>query len=207
MRAQTVKENRQKGKVADEMYRAYFLTGARQSWALVALLLLMFVVTEGNFLAIDSYLAYASQQPSFNVDTFILTYGLIALSFLVLMFLRSFAFARFHVTAVRDIYIELSSSLLRMPMSFYWREPLGRLLNRVSADTTIIDQLLGQSWQWLLMTLARVIGILAIMCVYGESASDPRRVSSIYSAPIFAVSLAPLLLMCASSLPESIEAR
>jgi len=125
----------------------------------------MFVVTEGNFLAIDSYLAYASQEPSFDVDTFVMTYGLIALSFLVLMFVRSFAFARFHVTAVRDIYIELSSSLLRMPMSFYWREPLGRLLNRVSADTTIIDQLLGQSWQWLLMTLARVIGILVIMCV------------------------------------------
>jgi hypothetical protein len=56
------------------------------------------------------------------------------------------------------LYEKLGHSLLKMPMAFYWREPIGRILNRVSADTNIVDAMLGQSWSWFMMTIARVMG-------------------------------------------------
>jgi len=105
----TVDENRQRGEVAGHVYRAYFMAGSLHSSVIIFLLFFMFAITEANYLAIDSFLAYASQDPNFSVSSFMLGYGLIALSFLILMFVRSFAFARFHVTAVQEIYDMLRS--------------------------------------------------------------------------------------------------
>lgn len=176
-----VTETRVRGKISNDVYKAYWLSGARGHVSLVVLLLLVFVFSEGIFLSVDAYLASATQQPGpLDVANFLTVYGSLTAAFIFGVVLRSFAFAIFHVEAVRRIYRRLAHHILRYPMSYFWSQPLGRILNRLSADCNVVDTQLGQSWLWLLLTVVRVVGILALI---------------IYAIPLFATAVIPLFFI------------
>jgi ATP-binding cassette subfamily C (CFTR/MRP) protein 1 len=140
----TAKETRVRGKISNKVLKSYWLAGTRNSYILVLLLLLCFFVAEGVFLAVDAYLASASQQKiQVDTSTFLITYSCLTVGAIVGILLRSFGFALFHLAAVSVLYESASKRILRFPMTFYWKEPLGRLLNRLSADTNVMDTMLG----------------------------------------------------------------
>jgi len=139
----TSKETRVRGKVSNKVLATYWLSGALHSYWLVCLLLVSFILAEAVFLAVDSYLANATQQTDLNTTTFLIIYSCLTIGAVIGILLRSFSFAVFHLAAVNEIYESASSKMLRFPMTFYWKEPLGRLLNRLSADTNVMDTMLG----------------------------------------------------------------
>jgi ABC-type multidrug transport system fused ATPase/permease subunit len=52
---------------------------------------------------------------------------------------------------------QLISSILRAPMSFFDKTPLGRIMNRFSMDIEILDTELCQSYGYLFILLTEVV--------------------------------------------------
>ena len=175
----TQKEAKEEGKVAFKVYLAYWLSGVNQSYLLLLLLALIFLSSEAAFLVIDTTLASFTQNPDANVSDFLVIYSVTTAVFVGIIFIRGMAYATFWVSAARSLHSQLLAVVLRYPMAFYWSQPLGRVLNRLSADTYIIDEVLTNIINWYIMTSVRVLGILILI---------------IFASPYFAIFMVPLML-------------
>ena len=186
-----IEEKRETGAVKKRIYMVYGLAGTNQSYALLIVLLFLFVCAESAFLSIDAYLGLFSQQDKSGsnltpeeiqaqTDIFIGIYVGLTCLFVLFILIRSISFALFSVQASETLHKLMVRHTLRFPMSFFWVTPMGRVINRLSADTNAVDTILPGALQWLLMCLARVIGILIVIVV---------------ATPIFAATIVPLLLM------------
>ena len=184
-------KNEKKGKLVEKesrgagsglkysLLKEYWYAGTGSSAVLSLSLLGVFVLTEICFLSIDSWLAWWSQQPPGKISdqTFLgIYFGLTAAFFLILC-VRAISFAAFAIEACRSLYYRLQNNVFYLPMSFFWQEPLGRVINRLTKDTNDVDVNLPLSWQWFLMTTVRVFGILAIIA---------------WSSPYFLIGVVPL---------------
>lgn len=88
-------------------------------------------------------------------------------------------FALGSLKAARHLHFRLLHNILRLPVSFFDTTPLGRIVNRFSRDTDVIDAFLpGMMRSWVSMGFS-VIGTIAVI---------------IYATPIFASVIVPLML-------------
>ncbi|KAJ1981631.1 hypothetical protein H4R35_000630 [Dimargaris xerosporica] len=67
------------------------------------------------------------------------------------------------IRAAKRTHEALLYSVLRSPMSFFDTTPLGRILNRFSKDQTTLDQTLPRTLDHYIMTLIRLVMILAVV--------------------------------------------
>ncbi|KAI3654035.1 hypothetical protein MP228_000754 [Amoeboaphelidium protococcarum] len=88
-------------------------------------------------------------------------------SFMAVCF--AFASTKFHKDAI--------SSVFRAPMSFFDQTPLGRIVNRFSRDTDVLDTVLPSSIQFFITLSFSLLGLIALMA---------------YAAPFILVALVPL---------------
>ncbi|KAH9256602.1 hypothetical protein BASA81_005106 [Batrachochytrium salamandrivorans] len=176
----TTAEGRVKGVVSNKVLWLYWISGARGSMLVIVVVLLLFVLAECLFLSVDAFLATQTSNSTMSTSAFLAVYSLLTLGSVTGILLRSFMFTRFHLSAAQSLYDQAVSTIFRLPMSFYWTEPSGRVLNRYSADQNSVDTNLGQAWLWLLLCVVRVMGILVLICI---------------AIPIFAVCLLPIFLV------------
>mmetsp|Transcript_315 Transcript_315/g.262 ORF Transcript_315/g.262 Transcript_315/m.262 type:complete len:1379 (-) Transcript_315:315-4451(-) len=178
----TREEKREEGGVTFKTVSAYWLAGTSGSWCLIFLIIFVFVLGEVTFLSIDSWLAYWTQDDSGNISdsTFLYIYFGLCGAFFLTLIIRSLSFATFTIQACRTLYYALQNNVFYLPMSFFWQTPLGRVINRLTKDTNDVDTMLPLSWQWLLMTVMRVMGVLVIIS---------------WTTPIFLVAIIPFLLV------------
>lgn len=80
--------------------------------------------------------------------------------------------------AGRSLFIELLSSVLYSPMSFFDTTPLGRVINRFSKDIYTIDEQIPQTVRSYLGTMAKVISTILYICII---------------TPLFMVGLIPIM--------------
>eukprot|EP00924_Labyrinthula_sp_SR-Ha-C_P010690 maker-scaffold_49-snap-gene-1.100-mRNA-1 protein AED:0.02 eAED:0.02 QI:0/0.25/0.2/1/1/1/5/96/1383 len=182
-------EKRQRGGISWATVSAYGKSGTGGSLTLFIMLTCTFFLCEAVYLCIDSWLALFTQNDESNEgddglavskQTFIGGYWGITLLYLALVFVRSFGFAKFGVEAAKNLYRSMVEQVLKFPMSFFWETPLGTVINRLGGDTDYIDDRLPFVWQWVIMTVVRVLGILAYFCVV---------------APIFSVVIVPVFVI------------
>ncbi|KAJ1981339.1 hypothetical protein H4R34_002105 [Dimargaris verticillata] len=81
------------------------------------------------------------------------------------------------IRAAKQTHEALLYSVLRSPMSFFDTTPLGRILNRFSKDQTTLDQMLPRTLDHYVMTLIRLVMIVAVVLM---------------STPLISVLLIPL---------------
>lgn len=85
--------------------------------------------------------------------------------------------ARGTIQAARGLHYDMLRNIFRVPVQFFDTTPLGRIVNRFSKDTYIIDELLPQTIR---MWLSCFFSVLATLIVI------------IYSTPWFAVVIIPI---------------
>ena len=101
-------------------------------------------------------------------------------SFIILF--AAFSLALAAIFASRTLHNSMLRNILRSPMSFFDTTPLGRILNRFSKDTYIIDEVIPRSLRSFIFTFLTVVATLIVIVV---------------TTPPFLVVIIPLLLFYA----------
>ncbi|CAI8057972.1 Multidrug resistance-associated protein 1, partial [Geodia barretti] len=101
-------------------------------------------------------------------------------SFLILF--AAFSLALSAIFASRTLHNSMLKNILRSPMSFFDTTPLGRILNRFSKDTYIIDEVIPRSLRSFIFTFLSVMATLIVIVV---------------TTPPFLVIIVPLLILYA----------
>ena len=103
--------------------------------------------------------AEKSEDDQGKYDIMFLVVGL-AVLVVVLALVRAFCALEFTVTASRRLHDKMAEAVLRAKVSFFDTNPLGRILNRFSADVGIADDLMPQTLFDFLVIAFIVLGSL-----------------------------------------------
>lgn len=109
-------------------------------------------------------------------------YGALGIIQSIFILFAAFCLALSAIFASRALHNAMLQNILRSPMSFFDTTPLGRILNRFSKDTYIIDEMIPRSLRSFIFTFLTVIATLIVIVV---------------TTPPFLVIIVPLLIFYA----------
>lgn len=109
-------------------------------------------------------------------------YGALGLTQAIIILFAAFSLALSAIFASRTLHNSMLQNILRSPMSFFDTTPLGRILNRFSKDTYIIDEVIPRTLRSFIFTFLTVICTLIVIVV---------------TTPPFLVVIIPLLVFYA----------
>lgn len=136
-------EEKAEGSVPISTYFAFMMGGFR-SWIFMVLFFLFFAGMQVLYVAVPFWLSYWSSQSYSDQQDFyyveILIY--IAIGLVVGMFLRQYIFARIYTKSIMVTHNNSISNLIKTFSTFFDANPIGRIINRFSKDTTLMDDLL-----------------------------------------------------------------
>nr|CAB3219626.1 multidrug resistance-associated protein 1-like [Phallusia mammillata] len=107
-------------------------------------------------------------------------YGILGLCQAFMVLSSSLSLTYGAVAAATVMQFDMLCRIVRAPMSFFDTTPLGRLMNRFSKDVYLVDEVIPRTLSSFLMTFFKTAGTFAVI---------------IYSTPLFAVVIVPLLLL------------
>jgi ATP-binding cassette subfamily B multidrug efflux pump len=134
-------------------WAALLLSPVNQAFSLVQPYLLM--------IGIDRYVAAGDTQGLGRLATFFLVavvgefasyYGQSYLTMIVAQ--RSLA----------DLRVRLFAHLQRLPMAFFDRTPVGKLVSRVTTDVDVLNEMFAAGAMTIVLDLLKLVGITAFMC-------------------------------------------
>lgn len=163
------KEERSEGSVSFNTYVLYAKSGG------LYLFISIFIIQafgRGSEVASTFWLSYwasasVSQEKQGNELTseqnryFINIYALFSMIGVIGLTVRSLVMAIHRMRASRTIHQNLTTSILRAPVSFFDVTPIGRILNRFAADMDKIDLELTSTFSQIINTVYQVLGALA----------------------------------------------
>ncbi|EAL64035.1 ABC transporter C family protein [Dictyostelium discoideum AX4] len=100
-----------------------------------------------------------------NAGEFLGVFIAIGVLTVLLIIVRTIVFFEYSIRATTEIHKRLFWSILRAPMWFFDTVPLGRILNRFTRDTDIVDMLLTNSLNQFLNFSTNCIAILVIISI------------------------------------------
>ena len=106
-------------------------------------------------------------------------YGALGITQSIFILLASFCLAMAAIFASRTLHNSMLKNILRSPMSFFDTTPLGRILNRFSKDTYIIDEVIPRSLRSFIFTFLTVMATLIVIII---------------TTPLFAIIIVPLFI-------------
>ena len=137
------KEERAKGAVALGVYLAY---AKACGFAYVVIVLVLAVVAQGGIVSADWWLSvWSTDVPSGNrtanhgVNYYLIGYTSLSLAAVILTFSKSVSIALCCLTGAKALHVRMLRRIIQAPMRFFDTTPIGRVLNRMSSDTTAID--------------------------------------------------------------------
>lgn len=107
----------------------------------------------------------ADTTASVNLWFYIIVYGVLAGGTVLLLCLEQLFSARAGVAASTWLYQNMSSSLVKAPIWFFDITPLGRIINRISRDTDVIDNELPFTVHEFAYKVSRLLAICVLVCV------------------------------------------
>ncbi|RLV90454.1 Oligomycin resistance ATP-dependent permease YOR1 [Spathaspora sp. JA1] len=87
-----------------------------------------------------------------------LAFIFLTIEFILLVYLTNTASVKLNILAMKKV--------LHAPMGFMDTTPLGRILNRFTKDTDVLDNEIGDQLRFFLFTLANIIGVLILCIIY-----------------------------------------
>ncbi|XP_054751630.2 ATP-binding cassette sub-family C member 9-like [Lytechinus pictus] len=163
------KEEKEKGSVSYRMYLHYFK--AMGYWLTIFVLLTVVIRSalqiSTNFW-LSSWAQYDLNITGNSVDKtsyWIGGYAGLSMSTLVVSSISIFAIAFGALHAARNLHYALIDNIIHIPMRFFDTTPIGRVLNRFSSDTQLIDQRLVHTLRLLINLAATVFSSLVVQVV------------------------------------------
>eukprot|EP00158_Paraphelidium_tribonemae_P009276 Partr_v1_DN28821_c1_g1_i1_m34129 putative ATP-binding cassette, sub-family C (CFTR MRP), member len=175
-------EERSKGSVAAEVYLAY-LKAAGGIWTFIGVFFILLFVQAtriGNDLWLVGWTEDYFTRWSLSFNTIVGVYLAWGISQGVATAVFGIALSYAYERASRIFHQDAISGVFRSPIAFFDTTPLGRMMNRFSRDTDIMDAQLSNSVQIFLSLFSGLIAYLGVMC---------------YTAPFLLVVLAPIFVV------------
>uniref|UniRef100_A0A8C0DV65 ATP binding cassette subfamily C member 4 n=1 Tax=Balaenoptera musculus TaxID=9771 RepID=A0A8C0DV65_BALMU len=148
-------ESRLEGKVGFKAYRNYFTAGAH--WCIIIFLIPVNIAAQVAYVLQDWWLSYwANEQSALNVTVngqgnvtekldlywYLGIYSGLTVSAVLFGIARSLLVFYVLVSSSQTLHNQMFESILRAPVLFFDRNPIGRILNRFSKDIGHMDDLL-----------------------------------------------------------------
>ncbi|GAB2297789.1 hypothetical protein Dimus_031876 [Dionaea muscipula] len=159
----TQEEEAERGRVNWRVYSA-FMTAAYRG-ALVPVILLCQLLFQGLQMASNYWLAWATEEEgrvsrSQLVWIFILLSG--GSSIFILgrtMFLSTIA-----IQTAQQLFLDMTRSVFRAPVSFFDSTPSSRILNRCSTDQSVVDTDIPYRLAGLAFAIIQLLSVIILMC-------------------------------------------
>ncbi|XP_028627445.1 multidrug resistance-associated protein 4 [Grammomys surdaster] len=168
-------ESRSEGRISFKAYKNYFTAGA--SWFFIIFLVLLNMVGQVFYVLQDWWLSYwANKQSALNntgngngneTETLDLSWylgiyaGLTAVTVLFGI-ARSLLVFYVLVNASQTLHNRMFESILKAPVLFFDRNPIGRILNRFSKDIGHMDDLLPLTFLDFIQTFLLVVSVISV---------------------------------------------
>ncbi|XP_050803051.1 ATP-binding cassette sub-family C member 4 isoform X1 [Gopherus flavomarginatus] len=215
-------ESRSEGKINFKIYRKYFAAGA--NYFVIFILLLLNILAQVAYVLQDWWLSYwSNQQEKLNVTAhgnsgmnetrhldlsfYLGIYAGLTMATVLFGIVRSLLVFTVLVNAGQTLHNKMFQSLLKAPVLFFDRNPIGRILNRFSKDIGHLDDLLPLTILDFIQTLLQIFGVVAVavavipwiliplvpLCIlfiflrryFLDTARDIKRLESTTRSPVF----------------------
>ncbi|XP_057563578.1 ATP-binding cassette sub-family C member 4 isoform X2 [Hippopotamus amphibius kiboko] len=168
-------ESRSEGKVGFKAYRNYFTAGSH--WFSIIFLILVNIAAQVAYILQDWWLSYwANKQSALNVTVngqgnvtekldlywYLGIYSGLTVSTVLFGIARSLLVFYVLVNSSQTLHNQMFESILRAPVLFFDRNPIGRILNRFSKDIGHMDDLLPLTFLDFIQTFLQVIGVVGV---------------------------------------------
>ena len=110
--------------------------------------------------AIDRYMAQGDRAGVWRVGVL---YGLVMLVEFFLLYLQYYLMMLVAQKSLSDLRLALVRHLQELPARFFDRNPVGRLVTRLTTDVDVINEMFAAGALTILMDVATLFGIVAIM--------------------------------------------
>ncbi|XP_042110927.1 ATP-binding cassette sub-family C member 4-like isoform X5 [Ovis aries] len=169
-------EDRLEGKVGIKTYNDYFTAGAK--WFILIFLILVNTAAQVAYVLQDWWLSYWANLQSdlyfgvygkgetvvmLHLNWYLRAYSGLTVSTILFGITRSLLIFYVLVNSSQTLHNKMLWSILRAPVLFFCRNPIGRILNRFSKDIGHMDDLLPLIFQDFIQTLLLVVGVVGVM--------------------------------------------
>ncbi|XP_077014652.1 ATP-binding cassette sub-family C member 4 [Tamandua tetradactyla] len=168
-------ESRSEGKVGFKAYKNYFSAGA--NWFIITFLILLNIAAVVAYVLQDWWLSYwANKQSALNVTVngngnvteeldlnwYLGIYSGLTVATVFFGIVRSLLVFYVLVNSSQNLHNKMFESILKAPVLFFDRNPIGRILNRFSKDIGHMDDLLPLTFLDFIQTFLQVVGVVAV---------------------------------------------
>ncbi|XP_006832064.1 PREDICTED: multidrug resistance-associated protein 4 [Chrysochloris asiatica] len=170
-----LEESRSEGKVGFKAYKNYFAAGAH--WSIIILLILLNAASLVSYVLQDWWLSYwANEQSALNatvngkgnvtetldLNWYLGIYSGLTVATVLFGIARSLLVFYILVNSSQNLHNNMFESILKAPVLFFDRNPIGRILNRFSKDIGHMDDLLPLTFLDFIQTFLQVVGVVAV---------------------------------------------
>ncbi|XP_075419651.1 ATP-binding cassette sub-family C member 4 [Tenrec ecaudatus] len=168
-------ESRSEGKIGLKAYKNYFAAGAH--WLVIIFLILLNVAALVFYVLQDWWLSYwANEQSALNatvngngnvtetldLNWFLGIYAGLTVATVLFGIARSLLVFYILVHSSQTLHNKMFESILKAPVLFFDRNPIGRILNRFSKDIGHMDDLLPLTVLDFIQTFLQVVGVVGV---------------------------------------------
>ncbi|KAI4538922.1 hypothetical protein MG293_011189 [Ovis ammon polii] len=169
-------EDRLEGKVGIKTYSDYVT--ADTQWFSLIFLILVNITAQVAYVLQDWWLSYWANLQSdlyfgaygkgetdvmLDLKWYLGTYSGLTVSTILFGITRSLMLFYVLVNSSQTLHNKMLWSILRAPVLFFYRNPIGRILNRFSKDIGHMDDLLPLIFQDFIQTFLLVVGVVGVM--------------------------------------------
>ncbi|XP_043548623.1 multidrug resistance-associated protein 4 [Chiloscyllium plagiosum] len=172
----TPEESHSEGSVGFKIYKKYFLAGANGFMLMVVIILNL--VTQVSYVLQDWWLSYwATSQDQLNMtqinsqnntmqqldmNFYLGIYAGLTIAVILFGITRSLIIFNVLVNASKELHNRMFACIIRAPVLFFDRNPIGRILNRFSKDIGHLDDLLPYTCMDFLQSSLQILGVIAV---------------------------------------------
>ncbi|XP_060250617.1 ATP-binding cassette sub-family C member 4-like isoform X4 [Ovis aries] len=164
------------GKVGFKTYENYFT--AHSDWPVIIFLILVNIAAQVAYVLQDWWLAFWANVQSglyfgtyvkeaedvmFVLNWYLGVYSGLTVSTILFGITRSLLIFYILVNSSRTLHNKMLETILRAPVLFFNRNPIGRILNRFFRDIGDMDDLLPLIFQDFIQTFLLMIGVMVVM--------------------------------------------